>query len=339
MTIAEFLRHAQKLRCSPGEFDLLGKRTRERRQATRPEADVSFSDGPPCLLAMAANGVEENAGRNNALFHSGVYARKKWPSDWERKLEEINQKVMRPPLLADEVLGIVRSLRKKDYGYKCNDQPMCALCDRSTCLTRQYGVGESLPAIVSWRKLNSDEPVWFVTIEGSNREIELNEITDLTNYKKFADQCAKQLDRFLPAMKQDIWAAMLQARERDLEVEEPPRDTTPEGVFQELLEDFLVNRYRGQSRNDILRGKPWEDMDAARHYFRMQDLHKYVVVNGMKHVTRNECGKWIKRLGGGRNEPNPTTIKGKSVRLWWVPSSAVEATPVLDLPPLPTERL
>ena len=336
MTIEEFLRQAEKLRVAQEELDTLVKQRRKRREASTPEADDTFSDAPPCVQAMAAEGVEEHAGRNNALFHLGVYARKKWPDDWERKLDELNQSVMHPPLLADEVLSVIRSLRKKEYGYKCSDQPMCALCDRSTCVTRQHGVGKSHLVIASWRKLASDEPAWFVMIEGSNREVEINEVCDLTNYRKFSDQCAKQLDRFFPPMKQDAWAAMLQAKERDLKIEEPPADTTPQGEFHELLENFLVDRWRGQSREDLLRGKPWEDTEHSRHFFRMGDVHKHVVRMGMKHATRKHCEKWIRRLGG---EPALTTIKGKSMRLWWVPSSAVQATPRLDVPPIPKAEM
>ena len=31
---------------------------------------------------------------------------------------------------------------KKDWGYKCNDVPMCNLCDKKLCRERKYGIGE-----------------------------------------------------------------------------------------------------------------------------------------------------------------------------------------------------
>ena len=88
-------------------------------------------------------------------------------------------------------------MKKRDYGYKCSDQPMCGLCDRPTCLTRKYGVGgQSHPVIRKWTKLISEEPTWTIEIEGSDKPMEIDDISDITNYRKFTDQCAKQLNRF-----------------------------------------------------------------------------------------------------------------------------------------------
>ena len=50
-------------------------------------------------------------------------------------------------------------------------------------------------------------------------------------------------------------------------VVEAEEDTTRGGEFRELLEDFLTNRTRGQRREDLLRGAPYEDEEQQRHYF------------------------------------------------------------------------
>ena len=49
----------------------------------RPE--TPYSDGPPCIELMAQNKIGEG-GRNNALFHYGVYAKSKWPENWKTKI-------------------------------------------------------------------------------------------------------------------------------------------------------------------------------------------------------------------------------------------------------------
>ena len=48
----------------------------------RPE--TPFSDGPPCIELMAQNKIGEG-GRNNALFHYGVYAKSKWQTIGNQK--------------------------------------------------------------------------------------------------------------------------------------------------------------------------------------------------------------------------------------------------------------
>ena len=155
--------------------------------------------------------------------------------------------------------------------------------------------------------------------------MEIDDIADITNYRKFTDQCAKQLNRFFAPMKQDAWAMVLQAKESELQEEAPPADTTPLGYFADLLEDFLTDRARATTRDQILGGRPWEDEETDRHLFRMKGLHDYVTGNGMRNATRAQCKNWIRQLGGN-NEPHPVTIKGKSVRLWWVPRSVVSRT-------------
>ena len=72
-------------------------------------------------------------------------------------------------------------------------------------------------------------------------------------------------------MKQNAWAMVLQAKESELQEETPPVDTTPFGNFSELLEDFLTDRARAETRDDILAGKPWKDEETDRHLFRMRE--------------------------------------------------------------------
>ena len=44
------------------------------------------------------------------------------------------------PLSDTEVNIITKQHDKKDWGYKCNDQPMCSLCDKKLCKSRKFGM-------------------------------------------------------------------------------------------------------------------------------------------------------------------------------------------------------
>jgi hypothetical protein len=189
-----------------------------------------------------------------------------------------------------------------------------------------------IPVIVSWQKINSEEPIWIVTIQGSNEKLKIKDIRDITDYRRFTDQCAKQLSMFFMPTTKTTWASILKdARPRMTEVK-ADEDTTREGQFREILETFLTNRQRGRSREDLLRSVPWEDEDKRRHYFTMEALAKIVEREGMRKVERNEIAAWIKNLGG---EPQSLTIKGCRKRCWWVPSDAVGRAPELTLPTMP----
>jgi hypothetical protein len=199
--------------------------------------------------------------------------------------------------------------------------------------------GDGAPVIVAWRKVNSDDPVWYVMVEGSTVEMEIRRIDDITNYRRFADQCAKQLNRFFPPVKAAEWARILSAAASSLVTEQAPADVTRVEIFRESIEEFLTNRARGERREDLLSGRPWENVDKARHEFRMRDLHDHLAKNGLRDVDRHDLQKWIKQLGGGRVSTTPTTLAGKGVRLWHVPTSVVQATPPLDTPPLPGDEI
>jgi hypothetical protein len=194
-----------------------------------------------------------------------------------------------------------------------------------------------IPIIVSWEKINSEKPTWNVTIRGSNKALMITDIRDITDYRKFTDQCAKQLDMFFMPVKQikTIWASMLRDAPK-MDVKDADEDTTREGQFRELLEDFLTNRTRGQRREDLLRGAPWEDEEINRRYFTMGPLAKFLETQKMRNVDRKEIAAWIRALGG---KPQHLSINNRPTRCWWVPSAAVVEAPELALPEEPEEAI
>ena len=74
--------------------------TVESLEIKRPE--TKYSDGPPCIELMSENKIGEG-GRNNALFHYGLYAKNKWPDYWKSKVFVFNETAMDKPLSDTEV--------------------------------------------------------------------------------------------------------------------------------------------------------------------------------------------------------------------------------------------
>lgn len=98
---------------------------------------------PPCLEHLIAQGFPKGM-RNSGLFNIGVFLRKKYADDWEKRLETVNHEYMQPPLGAQEVLTISKQVQKKDYFYRCNDQPISSHCNSPLCRTRKFGVRKSV---------------------------------------------------------------------------------------------------------------------------------------------------------------------------------------------------
>ena len=124
----------------------------------RPKSE--YSDGPPCIETLAMNKIGEG-GRNNALFHYGVYAKQKWPAEWKSKLILFNATAMEKPLSDSEVQIVVTQHDKKEWGYKCKDEPMCSMCDKTLCRTRKYGIGQEIlfPGLTDLQVIDSGGPL------------------------------------------------------------------------------------------------------------------------------------------------------------------------------------
>lgn len=333
-TVAEFLDHAEGMRLSGEDFEALGRRRTARAPEPRgngaatPEPKEAFGDGPPCLQHLAGEGIHEHEGRNNALFMMGLYHKRASPASWQRKVEDSNQRFMVPPMTSEEVTGTIRSLAKKDYEYLCKAQPMCSHCDAGLCRTRRHGVGVGgqYPVISSLSKLDTDPPLWFLDVGDLRYEASTEQLLD---YNRMLVLFAARGTRVYRAMKRDAWLAALAEPMENAVVLEAPPDAGRGGQFHEVLEDLLVHRWRGEHREDLLRGKPWEDQEAGRHYFRLRDLQTLLVREGVRDMTRGQLATRIREHGG---DSHTLTIKKKDVFVWFVPTSAVTQDPEVPAP-------
>lgn len=343
MTVGEFLSLAEKRRVTPEKMAELAQPAKAAIAATGDGKKKGgngkgprspFGDGPPCLQHLAQSGFPDG-GRNNALFHIGVYLKKAHPADWEKHIEHDNQAYMKPPLPAEEVDSVIKSLRRKDYEYKCKDQPMVSHCNSTVCRGRKYGVGVggSYPEILGLSKLESDPPVWFVDIPGHRIPMTTE---DLQNYRRFHRMCMSTANVCYKMIPEPVWFSIVGDAMQKVDPIEAPEDISLAGIFKELLETFLTNRMRGKQKEDLLRGAPWEDEEAGRHYFQLAPLEKFLQREGVRDVNRTTLKYRIEALGGSHRQMN---IKGRNRYVWWVPSDAIGTAPELDAPEMPREML
>lgn len=294
-------------------------------------ADVvqDLSDGPPCLQHLCSVGFPEGT-RNNGLFALGVYLKAKYPTDWERHLEEHNQKYMTPPLPSEEVSEVKNGLRKKEYRYRCSDVPLVTHCNANLCRTRRFGVGDDAAPmfITGLSVLDTDPPLWFVDIGEDRLELSTNQLLD---HRQFIKVCVEKLLRVYSPMKHVDWSRMLAvAMQSVVRVESPP-EVGIEGIFFEALGEFLTNRRKGKRKEDILSGRPWEDLDAGRHYFQLSNLRQHLErYPELRTMTRGAMTQRIKELGGDHQGLN---IEGRYRNCFWVPSERFAAPPEVSSPP------
>jgi hypothetical protein len=320
MSIEEFLDTAEAKRVPP---DFL----RQERQR-KPETDPEFGDGPPCLQHLASDGFPEGV-RNKGLFALGVFAKKKFGARWASILEDWNRRFFEPPLPSSEVADIIRGLEKKEYNYTCKEQPLCAHCNSGLCRSRRFGVGgnDDFPIISGLSKLDTDPPIWFLDVDGERIELTTDE---LCNYAAFHKVCVERLNKFYRiSMKRETWGSIVAEQMQNLVKIEAPEEVSVFGQFSELLETFLTDKHKAESKEEVMLGKPFLDLDEGRYYFRLRDLEKFLESSGFKIYKRAMLTTRIKSLGGGGQFFN---LKGKGVNTWWVPADTFSATPELPLP-------
>lgn len=225
---------------------------------------TEFSDGPPCIELMSINKVGEG-GRDNALFHFAVYAKSKWVDKWKSKVATFNDTYMNPPLDDASVERITNQHDKKEWGFKCTDTPMCDLCDRKLCKTRQFGIGEELqfPVLSDLQVVNLEEPYYYLNVDGER--LYLDSAKHLTNQSLFQEECVKQL-RFNPiTIKTNKWKKTTNELLKNAQVTEPAEGTSTKDLLIGYLEDFCLNRTKALQIEDLKRGGVYTK--DGLHYF------------------------------------------------------------------------
>ena len=224
-----------------------------------------FKDGPPCIEILASEGVDKG-GRDNTLFHYATYAKKKWPSEWKNKIILFNEKVMNPPLDDASVERIKEQHNKKQWGYKCNDTPMCNFCDKNLCRTRKYGIGGMalFPVLSDLQKIDLDEPYYIVNVDG--QRVTLDNVETLLEQRLFQRAVTKQINKRPPKIPPGKFGAYTDILLAGIEEVPAPEGSSKIDQLQEHLEEFCTNRSSTTTtKEDIVRGNVYTE--NGKHYF------------------------------------------------------------------------
>lgn len=286
----------------------------------------ALPNGPPCLNQLCEQGFPEGT-RNNGLFNLGVYAMKSSPDGWEKVLGDLNQQFMKPPLTPVEVMGVIKSLKKKEYNYSCNQAPIQPFCNAVKCRTCKFGVGtgSGLPTMGTLTKLETVPPTWFIDIEDGGR-LELC-TEDLQNARGFQLVCMNTLNMVPVIPPKKDWDLMMQKMMENVSVIEVPVDMLPEGQLLEMLERFCGGRVQARQQDEILLGKPW--LNGGRHYFQVSSLLAFLDRNRFKYESVRWICKVLRDRGGKHDFFNIKSGEGrKGFNVWSVPEFIIRTEPL-----------
>lgn len=283
---------------------------------------IQIDSMPPCLRTLTNEGLPPGT-RNVGLFSYGVYYRKSSPNGWADKLRHHNQNYVSPPLGSREVEALIKSLGDRQYQYKCDEEPLCSHCDRKTCLTLPYGIGNkpweddnNFDEIVvsNLRKILTDPPTYILEVNSKDLHLSSDQFRMFDKLRKRIFEIHDAVTR---PMKQAQWEQKVRELLASKTEIQAPDDASEYGSISNKIDDFLSLSERSKGREDLLRGMPILEKDKI--LFQVGFLQKYLL--SQKVIVDNKDLFAI--LHRRQCNYDMVKIKGKVVRAWSIPAKLV----------------
>ena len=250
---------------------------------------TDYSEAPPCVERMLTEGVPIGS-RNMGLFTIATYFKKAGVEDIDERLFAINYdgSIVPRPLAKGEVTTITKSVVKGNYQYRCNESPLCDMCNREVCVTRRFGVGEAGPSKAydsavfgGLKKVLSDPPRWDLEVNGLHLELTTEQLMDFRSVRK---TMLEKIGIVAPPMKTEDWLVLMRVKNEQRTEVSAPDDASKGGIIGSLLTEFVRpaerldenGKPRFGKKEDLLRGIPVvvKDSDTGEPfvYFRGVDF-------------------------------------------------------------------
>ena len=304
LSLEEFLDYAESKKLRSVEEFVVHQKSEE------------FSDGPPCLQTLQRQGIGEG-GRNTALFNIGVYLRLKHESNWEQHVDEANRTLINPPLGYREVASLVKSLEKKTYAFTCNTPPIMNFCNRDLCKRRQFGVTSfqhvDIGVVMDYvTKINSEPPMWILTIDGVRTEVETDDLLDQQRFRKI---CVNAINKIPGRMKPEEWDKFIRSKLVNIEIIDAPVEAKTSYKLVEFLRSFFETTPEGRTIDELSIGR-WVKQHS--HYvFRGADFYSYLDRQGVKLDAR----KIWQALNMNEVVFSQSLVRGVTIQTWHAPIS------------------
>ncbi|UWM77430.1 hypothetical protein N1937_09505 [Rhizobium sp. WSM4643] len=325
LSVAEFLDLAERSAMTPEQFMTL-KASPDRPSSAHAGGDVTSDE----FEKMLARWLRELAGaphgkRDDILMQvardvgrcSSVIAIDKPAAEWQARV--VWRKLGKNDQEFDQ-----QWKHNVEWGEKKGNPPR--LCDGD-------GGGGRFPDIDGIVVLvGGEEDEWRLTLRGWG-DITLP-VREVMHFYTFNVKCAARLGAIFDQMKQDAWYQKLRDARDQATFEQIPEAETPEYEMRELLRVFLTDKYRADTLDEILLGKPYLDEDEGRRYFQFK-FQKFLLRmdSSFGKLKPNVAGRWVRRAIGKENLiETKKMIKGKAIKVYYVPAEIVDPTPELPLP-------
>jgi hypothetical protein len=230
------------------------------------------------------------------------------------------------------------SAGRPEMRYRCNEEPIKSLCDRPTCLKRDFGVTDDdidatervgeLPVFSDLIKFLGEPVKWEFKVDGVRV---LNVTTDdLLDWRAMRRIIAERLTKIVPMLKLEEWARVLQPLMLTARIEEAPEESGPAGTVRARLREFagkahdLHSNKNVEDRQALLRGLPIiADINGVKSVaFRAGDFTNYL--KRTKTEELKGVSLWLAVREIGLQSTRMRVSKDKAVNVWFLPFKEVE---------------
>ncbi len=253
--------------------------------------ELPFKDAPPCLQSMfILNPLKANTGRNDYILAFGTYLKKKDENFFEQALFEIDVS-LESPLGSEELeRTVLKSLRKKDYSYKCTQTPIVDYCNKNVCKRREFGVGKEGGYFSSLDygqmfQIKTAQPYYEWEIKSQEQDefkrLRFRNEDEIIKQDTFLKLCFRELHDLPVKMKQIEWFKLVRQYVVDIKVIEVKEedDMSPMSLFKNIFFEFLLNRSPAKTKDQILLKRVYHDINNDTRYFRSKDFIEFLYIN------------------------------------------------------------
>lgn len=277
---------------------------------------------PPCLSYYMSNSIDQGM-RNEVMYNFGVYFKQSDPLDWEESLYAHNFKHLDKPLPRAEIAEIIKSLGKKTYGYKCDIPAMVDVCNKTMCNRAVFGKkigGADYFELQLGRiaKLQMDDPIWLVDINGQDVELTTD---DLYDFRRVRKKITDVLNVIPPPVKNEDWMQMLIAKMDSVLVIEAPSDASYRGQLEQLFIEFSQVAKQGSGMEEVTRGIPVLTTNGSEEEiiaFRGQDFINFLKRRKLRIDSTTTLWNDMRGIGC---KHRGFRIQGTVKQLWYIPYS------------------
>mgnify|MGYP001106058618 CR=1 FL=1 len=295
-------------------------------------SDTDHGGAPPCIQKMISNGVASGQ-RNDALYNLVVYLKQANPETWKDRAFDLNAKIFEEPLPHAEAKKTITSAGRRDYRYKCKEEPCRSLCNSQVCVTRKFGISQDEkhqlllgkpPKFDSLRKITTDPVKWLLAVD--EKDVILSTI-ELMDYRKVREAVADKLTRLIAPMKNETWQAILHPLMEEAKIIEAPDEASTSGIIRAKLSNYIAKTDLDSPGTDtkdreiLLSGSPVvqfrEDGDSKGRvvYFRGQDFVDFLKKNRSEELKGSSLWIALRDSGVGHCK---LRVANSSIQVWYV---------------------